>query len=100
MPGYYWIRAVEAPNFHSYLQGAPTSTPSPGPGDAYLLAASKAGQFNVVDGLTFMNNGTYGPTPRVVVDAFKRYNDLLAEDPTNNYWNEGRDAVRVVQMRK
>lgn len=52
------------------------------------------GQFNVVDGLTFMNNGTYGPTPRVVVDAFKRYNDLLAEDPTNNYWNEGRDAVR------
>ena len=47
-------------------------------------------QFNVVDGLTFMNNGTYGPTPRVVVDAFRRYNDLLAEDPTNNYWNEGR----------
>ena len=51
-------------------------------------------QFNVVDGLTFMNNGTYGPTPRVVVDAFRRYNDALAEDPTNNYWNEGRDAVR------
>ncbi len=52
-------------------------------------------QFNVVDGLTFMNNGTYGPTPRVVVDAFRRYNDALAEDPTNNYWNEGRDAVRT-----
>jgi hypothetical protein len=51
-------------------------------------------QFNVVDGLTFMNNGTYGPTPRVVVDAFARYNNALAEDPTNNYWNEGRDAVR------
>ena len=49
-------------------------------------------QFNVVDGLTFMNNGTYGPTPRVVVDAFARYNNALAEDPTNNYWNEGRDA--------
>jgi selenocysteine lyase/cysteine desulfurase len=51
-------------------------------------------QFNVVDGLTFMNNGTYGPTPRVVVDGFARYNSALAEDPTNNYWNEGRDAVR------
>ena len=53
------------------------------------------GQFNVVDGLTFMNNGTYGPTPRVVVDAFARYNNALAEDPTNNYWNEGRDQVRA-----
>jgi hypothetical protein len=48
--GHYWIRAVESPNYHSYLQGAPTATPSPGPGDAYLLAASDAGQFNVVDG--------------------------------------------------
>ena len=57
-------------------------------------------QFNVVDGLTFMNNGTYGPTPRVVVDAFRRYNDLLAEDPTNNYWNEGRDAVRNADGRR
>ena len=52
-------------------------------------------QFNVVDGLTFMNNGTYGPTPRVVVDAFARLNNALAEDPTNNYWNEGRDQVRA-----
>ncbi|KAI0170114.1 hypothetical protein BJ166DRAFT_608223 [Pestalotiopsis sp. NC0098] len=48
--GYYWIRAVESPNFHSYLQAAPTATPSPGPGDAYLLSPESAGQFNVVDG--------------------------------------------------
>ncbi|KAH8682564.1 hypothetical protein BX600DRAFT_521862 [Xylariales sp. PMI_506] len=48
--GYYWIRAVETPYSHSYLQAAPTATPSPGPGDAYLLSNTKAGQFNVVDG--------------------------------------------------
>ncbi|KAI1859619.1 uncharacterized protein JN550_011927 [Neoarthrinium moseri] len=48
--GHYWIRAVESPNFHSYLQAAPTATPSPGPGDAYLRSATNAGQFNIVDG--------------------------------------------------
>ncbi|HUU35090.1 MAG TPA: aminotransferase class V-fold PLP-dependent enzyme [Vicinamibacterales bacterium] len=53
------------------------------------------GQFNVLDGLTFMNNGTYGPTPRVVTEALGRYERELAEDPTDNYRNEGRDAVRA-----
>lgn len=48
--GYYWVRAVESPNYHSYLQAAPTAIPSPGPGDAYLLSPSDAGQFNVIDG--------------------------------------------------
>ncbi|KAH6645242.1 hypothetical protein BKA67DRAFT_106893 [Truncatella angustata] len=48
--GYYWVRAVESPNFHSYLQAAPTTTPSPGPGDAYLRSEDAAGQFNVIDG--------------------------------------------------
>lgn len=52
------------------------------------------GQFNVVDGLTFMNNGTYGPTPRVVLEALGKYERELAEDPTDNYRNEGRDDVR------
>lgn len=52
------------------------------------------GQFNVTDGLTFMNNGTYGPTPRVVLEAQGRYERELAEDPTDNYRNEGRDDVR------
>jgi len=48
--GYYWVRAVEAPNFHSYLQAAPTATPSPSPGLAHLLSPKSAGQFNIVDG--------------------------------------------------
>ncbi|KAK9770397.1 hypothetical protein SCAR479_12966 [Seiridium cardinale] len=57
--GYYWIRAVESPNFHSYLQAAPTATPSPGPGDAYLLSPDNAGQFNVIDGqLVYYTGGS------------------------------------------
>lgn len=57
--GHYWIRAVETPNYHSYLQAAPTATSTPGVGDAYLLAASGAGQFNVVDGqLVYYTAGT------------------------------------------
>ena len=46
-------------------------------------------QFNVVDGLTFMNNGTYGPTPRVVVDAFRRYNDAARRGPDQQLLERG-----------
>ena len=44
--GYFWIRAVEDPNFHKYLQ----SVPDFAAGVAVLDAPSGAGQFNVVDG--------------------------------------------------
>ena len=43
--GWYWIRAVASPYFHSYLQAAPTSTPM-----AEVAKASNAGQFNVNNG--------------------------------------------------
>jgi hypothetical protein len=56
--GYYWIRAVESPNYHSYLQAAPTATPSPGPSDAYLLSSNNAGQFNVIGGQLVYNTGS------------------------------------------
>jgi hypothetical protein len=44
--GYYWIRAVESPNFHSYLQAKPTNAPSP----AYMESYLTAGQFNIISG--------------------------------------------------
>ena len=42
-------------------------------------------QFNIQDGLTFMNTGTFGPPPRVVLDEHTRIQRELSEDPRNNY---------------
>lgn len=51
-------------------------------------------QFNIVDGMTFMNNGTEGPVPRIVTEANERYFREIAEDPSNNYRREEIDKVR------
>ncbi len=42
-------------------------------------------QFNILDGMTFMNNGTEGPVPRVVLEANERFFREIAENPSNNY---------------
>jgi hypothetical protein len=44
--GYYWIRAVAAPNFHKYMQTKPLYST----GTALLGDYTTAGQFQVVDG--------------------------------------------------
>ncbi|CAN9365312.1 unnamed protein product [Alternaria alternata] len=44
--GYYWIRAVAAPNFHKYFQTKPLYST----GSALLGDYTTAGQFQVVDG--------------------------------------------------
>lgn len=44
--GYLWIRAVEDPNFHKYLQSSPLYSPGLATIDIYTAA----GQFNIVDG--------------------------------------------------
>ncbi|KAI9896118.1 hypothetical protein N3K66_009018 [Trichothecium roseum] len=59
--GWYFVRAVVEPNFHSYLQAEsqPTATPSPSPAaeeaDAILDVPELAGQFNIVDGQLVFN---------------------------------------------
>lgn len=42
-------------------------------------------QFNVVDNLTFMNNGTLGPVPRSVRATQARIEREIAQDPTDGY---------------
>ncbi|OTB06483.1 hypothetical protein M426DRAFT_111451 [Hypoxylon sp. CI-4A] len=51
--GWYWIRAVAAPNFHKYLQTKPAYSS----GTAILENYKTAGQFNVVDGQLVANTG-------------------------------------------
>ena len=51
-------------------------------------------QFNIVDGLAFMNNGTQGPMPRVVLEKNERILREIAEDPTDNYRRDDFNAVR------
>lgn len=55
--GQLWIRAVEAPNFHKYLQTKPANTA----GTAILDSYTTAGQFNIVDGQLVNGLGTPGP---------------------------------------
>ena len=56
-------------------------------------------QFNILDGMTFMNNGTEGPVPRVVTEANEKYFREIAENPSNNYRREEVDEVRGVVAR-
>ena len=42
-------------------------------------------QFNIQDGLTFMNTGTFGPPPRVVREEHLKIQRELSEDPRDNY---------------
>ncbi|KAH7312989.1 hypothetical protein BKA65DRAFT_149928 [Rhexocercosporidium sp. MPI-PUGE-AT-0058] len=55
--GYYWIRAVAAPNFHKYLQTKPIYLPGTAILDSYLTA----GQFAIVDGqlVELLSPGTF-----------------------------------------
>jgi selenocysteine lyase/cysteine desulfurase len=51
-------------------------------------------QFNMVDGLTYMNNGTLGPMPRVVFEANERYMREIMENPTDAGHAEELEKVR------
>jgi selenocysteine lyase/cysteine desulfurase len=67
------------------------------PDDAYWWKVRS--QFNIIDGMTFMNNGTEGPVPRMVIEANERYFREIAENPSNNYRREEVDGVRAALAR-
>jgi selenocysteine lyase/cysteine desulfurase len=53
-------------------------------------------QFNILDGMTFMNNGTEGPVPRCVTEANEKFFREIAENPSNNYRRDEVDGVRAL----
>jgi selenocysteine lyase/cysteine desulfurase len=56
-------------------------------------------QFNILDGMTFMNNGTEGPVPRCVTEANEKFFREIAENPSNNYRREEVDVVRGIMAK-
>ncbi|KAF2256992.1 carbohydrate-binding module family 1 protein [Trematosphaeria pertusa] len=61
--GYYWIRAVEAPNFHKYMQTKPLYSTGP----ALLGDYTTAGQFQVVDGQLVQLVSAAGAKPETLL---------------------------------
>jgi selenocysteine lyase/cysteine desulfurase len=53
------------------------------------------GHFSLDPQLTFLNNGTLGPTPDVVLDTREYYSRLLAADPTDCFRTKELAAVRA-----
>ncbi len=66
--------------------------PSGTPDEAYWWKVRS--QFNLIDGYTFMNNGTLGPMPKMVMDEHDRVFAELAADPTNGSRREELHANR------
>jgi selenocysteine lyase/cysteine desulfurase len=50
--------------------------------------------FSLDPKLIFLNNGTLGPSPDVVVQTREYYNQLLAQDPTDNFRSKELKDVR------
>ncbi len=75
-------RAASAEEMPSLVPLDPLG-PSSDPDEAFWWEVRS--QFNIQDGLTFMNNGTFGPPPRVVMDEHIKIQRELSEDPRGNY---------------
>ncbi|OCK88667.1 uncharacterized protein K441DRAFT_306139 [Cenococcum geophilum 1.58] len=60
--GYYWIRAVEPPNFHKYLQSNPLYSTRP----AVMGGYTTASQFQVVDGQLVLLISAPGATAQLL----------------------------------
>ncbi|HLE68823.1 MAG TPA: aminotransferase class V-fold PLP-dependent enzyme [Vicinamibacteria bacterium] len=71
--------------------------PPPAPDERYWWKVRS--QFNLIDGLTFMNNGTLGPVPKVVADENDRVAREIGSDPTNGYRNEELHEKRKILAR-
>jgi isopenicillin-N epimerase len=85
-------------------QAAPATTVAAGPPRFAGFAAGAEGEaswndvrrhFSLDPQLTFLNNGTLGPTPDIVVDTREYYGRLLARDPTDCFRTKELAEVRA-----
>ncbi|ETS82419.1 hypothetical protein PFICI_04295 [Pestalotiopsis fici W106-1] len=72
--GWYWVRAVVAPNYHKYLQTKPANQA----GVAILESYTTAGQYKVEDGQLVANTGS-GSAPLYL--NVEKPADLTAQPP-------------------
>ncbi|MDR1728252.1 MAG: aminotransferase class V-fold PLP-dependent enzyme [Acidobacteriota bacterium] len=66
--------------------------PSGAPDEGYWKRLR--GEFVLDPGITFFNNGAYGPTSRFVIEARRKYDLELGLDPRNNFRQGELGAVR------
>lgn len=86
-----WIEAQQTPQS---VPPVPLSELSPkGPPDESYWWKVRS-QFNVVDGMSFMNNGTLGPTSQAVMDEHERVMRAIAADPTDGYRTDDQHEIR------
>ncbi len=83
----------QAMRAQSSISSLPT-TPPQTPDEAFWWRIRS--QFNIQDGLTFMNNGTFGPPPRVVLDEHIKIQREIAENPRDNYRSDQLDENKTV----
>lgn len=72
-------RAPAPAGTHAARSGLEALRPKGPVDEAYWRMVRR--EFNLTDGLTYMNNGTLGPMPRTVTDANVRYLREISEDP-------------------
>lgn len=88
-------------SFDEIARRAPTTGLAPGIDELASGVQSGEGywervrsQFNVVEDLVFLNNGTLGPVPRAVQDVQVRWNTELSNDPRSSVRIAEQDVVR------
>ena len=90
-----WVEAQQEPRSRPPVPLDELKAPA-APDEAYWWKVRS--QFNVADGMAFMNNGTLGPTSNAVLDEHERVMRAIAADPTDGYRNDDQHKIRQEKL--
>ncbi|OCK85702.1 hypothetical protein K432DRAFT_399969 [Lepidopterella palustris CBS 459.81] len=79
--GYYWIRAIESPNFHKYLKPSPLYSPGP----AVMGDLTTAGKFQAVNGQSVQLASETGATTQLLGIFFPEFVQLYFSRPPRTH---------------